>query len=176
MTVFLFVLTQKRVIGPFNDNVLGLMRVMCGTRVMLLSFGTREYWWNLDWKNSFHFICAVCFWTLSFSFVSCGTQPNNEHNTKLNSSLVDRQEYEVRVKIKSFNSLPLLTSDWYFFLIPKCDRRSRGSSSPKRSFQRRGLRELFVGNESILRLMNHTNVILNSIIERVFYQCYVRGK
>ena len=43
MTVFLFVLTQKRVMAPFNDNVLGLMRVMCGTRVTLLSFGTREY-------------------------------------------------------------------------------------------------------------------------------------
>ena len=43
MTVFLFVLTQKRVMAPFNDNVLGLMRVMCGTRVTLLSFGTKEY-------------------------------------------------------------------------------------------------------------------------------------
>ena len=43
MTVFLFMLTQKRVMAPFNDNVLGLMRVMCGTRVTLLSFGTREY-------------------------------------------------------------------------------------------------------------------------------------
>ena len=43
MTVFLFVLTQKRVMAPSNDNVLGLMRVMCGTRVTLLSFGTREY-------------------------------------------------------------------------------------------------------------------------------------
>ena len=43
VTVFLFVLTQKRVMAPFNDNVLGLMRVMCGTRVTLLSFGTREY-------------------------------------------------------------------------------------------------------------------------------------
>ena len=43
MTVFLFALTQKRVMAPFNDNVLGLMRVMCGTRVTLLSFGTREY-------------------------------------------------------------------------------------------------------------------------------------
>ena len=42
MTVFLFVLTQKRVMAPFNDNVLGLMRVMCGTRVTLLSFGTKE--------------------------------------------------------------------------------------------------------------------------------------
>ena len=31
MTVFLFVLTQKRVMAPFNDSVLGLMRVMCGT-------------------------------------------------------------------------------------------------------------------------------------------------
>ena len=29
--------------APFNDNVLGLMRVMCGTRVTLLSFGTKEY-------------------------------------------------------------------------------------------------------------------------------------
>ena len=46
MTVFLFVLTQKRVMAPFNDNVLGLMRVMCGTRVTLLSFGTKEY---LNW-------------------------------------------------------------------------------------------------------------------------------
>ena len=26
----------------------------------------------------------------------------------------------------AINSLPLLTSDWYFFLIPKWDRRSRG--------------------------------------------------
>ena len=43
MTVFLFVLTQKRVMALFNDNMLGLMRVMCGTRVTLLSFGTREY-------------------------------------------------------------------------------------------------------------------------------------
>ena len=43
MTVFLFVLTQKRVMAPSNDNMLGLMRVMCGTRVTLLSFGTREY-------------------------------------------------------------------------------------------------------------------------------------
>ena len=42
MTVFLFVLTQKRVMAPFNDNVLGLMRVMCGTKVTLLSFGTRD--------------------------------------------------------------------------------------------------------------------------------------
>ena len=33
----------KRVLAPFNDNVLGLMRLMCGTRVTLLSFGTREY-------------------------------------------------------------------------------------------------------------------------------------
>ena len=46
MTVFLFVLTQKRVMAPFNDNVLGLMRVMCGTRVTLLSFGTKEYVYN----------------------------------------------------------------------------------------------------------------------------------
>ena len=29
--------------GPLNDNVLGLMRVMCRTRIKLLSFGTREY-------------------------------------------------------------------------------------------------------------------------------------
>ena len=43
MTLFLFVLTQKRVMAPSNDNMLGLMRVMCGTRVRLLSFGTREY-------------------------------------------------------------------------------------------------------------------------------------
>ena len=43
MTVFLFLLTQKRVMTSFNDNVLGLMRVMCGTRVTLLSFGTKEY-------------------------------------------------------------------------------------------------------------------------------------
>ena len=43
MTVFLFVLTQKRVMAHFNDNVLGLMRVTCGTRVTLLSFSTREY-------------------------------------------------------------------------------------------------------------------------------------
>ena len=43
MTVFLFVLTQKRVMALFNDNMLGLMRVMCGTGVTLLSFGTREY-------------------------------------------------------------------------------------------------------------------------------------
>ena len=43
LTVFLFVLTQKRVMAPSNDNVLGLMRVMCGTRVKLLSFGSREY-------------------------------------------------------------------------------------------------------------------------------------
>ena len=44
MTVFLFVLTQKRVMTAFTNNVLGLMKVMCGTRVTLLSFGTREYW------------------------------------------------------------------------------------------------------------------------------------
>ena len=37
MTVFLFVLIQKRVMAPFTDNILGLMRVT------LLSFGTREY-------------------------------------------------------------------------------------------------------------------------------------
>ena len=43
MTIFLFVFTQKRVMAPFNDNVLGLMRVICRTRVTLLSFGTREY-------------------------------------------------------------------------------------------------------------------------------------
>ena len=43
MTVFLFVLTQKRVMTAFTNNVLGLMKVMCGTRVTLLSFGTREY-------------------------------------------------------------------------------------------------------------------------------------
>ena len=43
MTVFLCVLTLKKVMAPSNDNVLGLMRVMCGTRVTLLSFGTREY-------------------------------------------------------------------------------------------------------------------------------------
>ena len=43
MTVFLFVLTQKRVMTAFTNNVLGLMKVMCGTRVTWLSFGTREY-------------------------------------------------------------------------------------------------------------------------------------
>ena len=43
MTVFLFVLTQKRVMTAFTNNVLGLMKVMCGTRVTLLSFGTKEY-------------------------------------------------------------------------------------------------------------------------------------
>ena len=43
MTVFLFVLTQERVMAPFNENVLGLMKVMCGTRVTLISFGTKEY-------------------------------------------------------------------------------------------------------------------------------------
>ena len=43
MTVFLFVLIQKRVMAHFTDDVLGLMRVMYGTRVTLLSFGTREY-------------------------------------------------------------------------------------------------------------------------------------
>ena len=37
MTVFLFVLIQKRLMAPFTDNTLGLMRVMCGTRVKLLS-------------------------------------------------------------------------------------------------------------------------------------------
>ena len=47
MTVFLFVLTQKRVMVPIHDNVLGLMRVMCGTRVTLLAFSTREYWFSL---------------------------------------------------------------------------------------------------------------------------------
>ena len=30
-------------LAPFNDDVLGLMRVMCRTRVTLLSFGTKEY-------------------------------------------------------------------------------------------------------------------------------------
>ena len=43
MTVFLFVLIQKSVMTAFTNNVLGLMRVMCGTSVTLLSFGTREY-------------------------------------------------------------------------------------------------------------------------------------
>ena len=43
MTVFLFVLIQKRVMAPFTDNVLGLMRVTYGTRDTLLSFGPREY-------------------------------------------------------------------------------------------------------------------------------------
>ena len=43
MTVFLYVLIQKRVMAHFTDNVLGLMRAMCGTRVTLLSFGTKEY-------------------------------------------------------------------------------------------------------------------------------------
>ena len=47
MTDFPFVLTQKRVMAPFNDYVLGLMRVMCRTRVTLLSFGTREYDYKL---------------------------------------------------------------------------------------------------------------------------------
>ena len=42
MTVFLFVLIQKKVMTAFTNNVLGLMKVMCGTRVTLLSFGTRE--------------------------------------------------------------------------------------------------------------------------------------
>ena len=56
MTVFLFVLTQKRVMAPFNDNVLGLMRVMCGTRVTLLSFGTREY---TLFENNIHTCCLI---------------------------------------------------------------------------------------------------------------------
>ena len=43
MTVFLFVLAPKRVMTHFNDDVFGLMRVMCGTIVTLLSFSTREY-------------------------------------------------------------------------------------------------------------------------------------
>ena len=47
MTVFLFVLTQKRVMTAFTNNVLGLMKVMCGTRVTLLSFGTREYFFGI---------------------------------------------------------------------------------------------------------------------------------
>ena len=51
MTVFLFVLTQKRVMAPFNDNVLGLMRVMCGIRVTLLSFGTKEYFYEFSVDN-----------------------------------------------------------------------------------------------------------------------------
>ena len=50
MTVFLFVLIQKRLMAPFTDNTLGLMRVMCGTRVTLLSLGTREYH---HWLDSF---------------------------------------------------------------------------------------------------------------------------
>ena len=51
MTVFLFVLTQKRVMTAFTNNVLGLMKVMCGTRVTLLSFSTREYTTQTDrWR------------------------------------------------------------------------------------------------------------------------------
>ena len=42
MTVFLFVLIQKRVMAPFTDNEFGLMRVTYRTRVTLLSFGTRQ--------------------------------------------------------------------------------------------------------------------------------------
>ena len=37
-------------------RVLFLMRVMCGTRVMLLSFGTREYSINLGKKLNTKFI------------------------------------------------------------------------------------------------------------------------
>ena len=36
-------LIQKRVMAPFIGNVLGLMRVMCGTRDTCLSLSTREY-------------------------------------------------------------------------------------------------------------------------------------
>ena len=35
-------LIQKRVMAPFTGNVLGLMRVMCGTRDTCLSLSTRE--------------------------------------------------------------------------------------------------------------------------------------
>ena len=37
-----------RVMGDHLVKVLGLMRVMCGTRVTLLSFGTREYMDNIQ--------------------------------------------------------------------------------------------------------------------------------
>ena len=43
MTVFLFVLIQKKVKAPFADNVLVQIKVMWGASVKLLSFGTREY-------------------------------------------------------------------------------------------------------------------------------------
>ena len=84
MTVFLFVLTQKRVMAPSNDNVLGLMRVMCGTRVALLSFGTREYveyaggfywcifnqfmtnlWWILPHKSKREQACCSQVWLVN---------------------------------------------------------------------------------------------------------------
>ena len=63
MTVFLFVLTQKRVMTAFTNNVLGLMKVMCGTRVTLLSFGTREYSSHLNRQLLFtdHYQFIVCF-------------------------------------------------------------------------------------------------------------------
>ena len=81
MTVFLFVLTQKRVMAPFNDNVLGLMRVMCGTRVTLLSFGTREY--TTLWRSIiFHGRSSILLILLFFQTQDMFLTELNEHGLK----------------------------------------------------------------------------------------------
>ena len=53
-----------------NDNVLGLMRVMCGTGVTLLSFGTREYYLH---RSMYSTPLEVCMYT-RVTLLSFGTR------------------------------------------------------------------------------------------------------
>ena len=119
MTVFLFVLTQKRVMAPSNDNVLGLMRVMCGTRVTLLSFGTREYFCfkALSCAREFRSIMVLP------TIPCCAAMPESFHFYWVEKSFLVHSELVLTLTLLDFLSyycqaVPRL---WYYDLVNKID-------------------------------------------------------